>query len=284
MRYRNQSDPTFTAVTAGGETLFVHRCGHGPRLVLLHGGPGLDHHLLLPLVEQLSEQYEVWTPDLPGHGASRQEDEPFPRLTILLDRLGRWLDGLTPEAPYVLAGHSMGAWLAREHVRLRSPTLASLVLISPPSRPGRGESTPVRARVEAVHPDRFDAGHQDADRLARHELLLYLQLATPGGLSERFRDAAAQTHLFPPWLYHRLVRRLHKELLRPGILVDPGCPTLILGGDLDQTTTVEQARNVARLTVGGVHRSLAGKGHFPWADGSPDAANAILMFLRKNNS
>jgi pimeloyl-ACP methyl ester carboxylesterase len=283
MKNRKRSDPALTTVTASGETLYVHKCGQGPRLILLHGGPGLDHQLVLPLAEQLSEQYEVWSPDLPGHGSSRMEGEPFPRLGVLLDRLGRWLDGVE-ESPYILAGHSLGAWLAREYVRLHSPGLTGLVLISPPSRPGRGESAPVRARADAVHPDRFTGGEPGADQQARNELLLFLQLATPGGLSERFRKAAEDTRLNPPWKYGRLVRRLHKELLRPGIEVDPGCPALILGGDMDPITTPEQAKNVARFTVGGEYRSVSGKGHFPWADGSDDAAKQILMFLRENNS
>jgi len=283
MKNRKRSDPALTTLTAGGETLCVHKRGQGPRLILLHGGPGLDHHLVLPLAEQLSEQYEVWSPDLPGHGASRIEGEPFPRLGVLLDRLGRWLDGVA-ESPYILAGHSLGAWLAREYVRLHSPDLKGLVLISPPSRPGRGESAPVRARADAVHPDRLAGSGPGADHQARNELLLFLQLATPGGLSERFRKAAEDTRLNPPWKYDRLVRRLHKELLRPGIEVDPGCPALILGGDMDPITTPEQARDVARFTVGGEYRSIAGKGHFPWADGSDDAAKQILMFLLENNS
>ena len=284
MRYEKLPDPRFKACTAGGETLFVHRCGHGPRLVLLHGGPGLDHHLLVPLAEQLADRFEIWIPDLPGHGASRQDNDPFPGLRAVLDPLGRWLDGLATELAdsnrsFILAGHSLGAWLAREYVRFSSSKPAGLILIAPPSRPGKGESPPVRARVRAVDPMKIPGGGQNDNQQARDELLLYLQLATPGALSERFHRAVEESRLFPPWKYNRLVRRLHKELLRPGIQVDPCCPTLVLCGREDRITTPEQARDVARFTTDSVRKILANKGHFPWADGSRETAEEILRFL-----
>ena len=138
--HSNRSVPTF--VNAGGESLSVRRYGRGERrLMLLHGGPGLDHHVLLPLPDRLAEHYQVWLPDLPGHGRSLHEGEKLPGADSLRRRMSAWLAGLAGAgaAPGILCGHSLGAWLARDLVRTGSAAPEALVLLSPPSRPAPGE-------------------------------------------------------------------------------------------------------------------------------------------------
>jgi pimeloyl-ACP methyl ester carboxylesterase len=234
--------------------------------MMLHGGPGLDHQILLPLADRLADRFQIWLPDLPGHGGSLKEGEPLPGVDTLRRRMSSWLAGLAQEriGPHVLCGHSLGAWLARDLVRLGAVSPEALVLVSPPSRAAQGEPS---------------ASHTDFHR-AREEWLHYLRLEVPGPMSERFRQAALDTMVVPPSRYIRLLKTLRRVFMNRPEPFSPGCPVLVLVGEMDRTTTPEQAREVARSTGGARFHRLPGCGHFPWAEDAGPAADAILEFLR----
>src|SRR6185312_8917430 len=46
---------TETTVELNGVRLYTRRVGHGPPVVVLHGGPGAHHDYLLPQYDQLAE-------------------------------------------------------------------------------------------------------------------------------------------------------------------------------------------------------------------------------------
>ncbi|MBK9686370.1 MAG: alpha/beta hydrolase [Saprospiraceae bacterium] len=77
-------------------------------IVLLHGAIG-DHHQMLPLATLLSERYQVFTPDFPGHGrdtALCQLDVDY-LVDFLKDYLGSHTNG-----PVLIFGFSMGGFVA----------------------------------------------------------------------------------------------------------------------------------------------------------------------------
>jgi pimeloyl-ACP methyl ester carboxylesterase len=269
MPFIHRPDPE--TVKAGGESLLVRRYGRGKhRLMLLHGGPGLDHHILLPLADRLAERYQVWLPDLPGHGGSPLPDRSLPGADALRRRMTSWLTGLEQEGngPEILCGHSLGAWLARDLVRKGAVAPKALVLLCPPSRPARGEP----------------AGPQNEFHQAREEWLRYLQIEVPGPMSDRFRQAALDANIVPPSRYVRLLRTLNKVFLNRPEPFDPGCPVLVLSGEMDRTTTPEEAKEVARRTGDATLKVLPGCGHFTWAEDASPTADTILDFLSRGQA
>ena len=259
--------PNPAVVHAGGESLSVRRFGRGERrLMMLHGGPGLDHQILLPLADRLAERYQVWLPDLPGHGGSLKDGEKLPGADSLRRRMASWVSGLIRDGtgPDLLCGHSLGAWLARDLVRNGSVAPEALVLISPPSRPARGE--PSSSDTEFGR--------------AREEWLRYLQVEVPGPMSDQFRQAALDTLIVPPSRYIRLLRTLQRILMNRPESFAPGCPVLVLVGEMDRTTTPKQAAEIARRTGGALLRRLPDCGHFPWAEDAEPTASAIDRFFR----
>ena len=261
----NLPDPA--VINAGGESLSVRCFGQGQRrLMMLHGGPGLDHQILLPLAERLADRYQVWLPDLPGHGGSLRKGEKLPGVDSLRRRMSSWLTGLRRDGvgPDLLCGHSLGAWLARDLVRLGSVSPEALVLLSPPSRPARGEPS----------------GLGNEFGRARAEWLRYLQIEVPGPMSDRFRQAALDTLVLPPSRYLRLLRTLQRVFMNRPVAFAPGCPVLVVVGEMDRTTTPEQAEEIARCTGGARLQRLPNCGHFPWAEDAGPTADLILGFFR----
>lgn len=245
-------------------TIHAHRTGTGPRAVLLHGGPGLDHRVLLPLAERLAEGREVLLPDLPGHGRSAG---PLPDLTRLVEGTARWIASLDPPVE-LLVGHSLGAWIARELVRCGRVRPRFLVLISPPARSGSGASrrVPGTRREPALRAEWIEYCVEDAE-------------APP---SPVFLSAMAEAKLRAPGDYAALQSGIRRALAVPPLSFVPACPVLVLVGERDRVTTLDDATIVARATGRAPVRVVAGAGHVPSATHAETVAAEIEAFVRES--
>lgn len=98
-----------------GVSLNVVEVGNGHPMILLHGGPGLDHHELHPWLDGLAGAgLRLIYVDMRGQGASERVDPTSLTIKVFsqdVDRLARAL-GLDD---YVLYGHSFGAIVALSH-------------------------------------------------------------------------------------------------------------------------------------------------------------------------
>ena len=119
-----------TMVSIGDTSLAVQTYGSGKPLVLLHAFP-LDHtmwHRILPLANHL----RLIIPDQRGFGQSTEshsKTKPLSSIMQLADDVAKLLDALHIEEPAVIAGISMGGYVA-QHVAARHPEKVShLILI-----------------------------------------------------------------------------------------------------------------------------------------------------------
>lgn len=108
-----------------------------PPAVLVHG-LGVSGSYFLPTAERLAPEFDVYVPDLPGHGRSDTPDEPMdvPRLA---DALVAWMDsvGIGRAA---LVGNSMGCQVIVEAAWRRPERVDRLVLIGPSGDPLHGSA------------------------------------------------------------------------------------------------------------------------------------------------
>lgn len=289
--------PPVEPVRSGGVTLALRRLAPEPtrgpappRLIAFHGGPGLDHHVLLPLGLLLAERYDVWLPDLPGHGASPPAGgEGGLTLRRVHDRLARWLAGF-PEPPGALLGHSLGAWLLAELLTTSPPrsgwTPAAAVLVCPPAAGQERGATALR-RAGALMRRRKAPGRRGKGAAAgrgsagrpRREVRAHVEAETRGRAAPIFLEALERAELRDPRGYGALEADLHRRLVGPAGRGSPACPVLVLGGEEDRTTPPEQARRVAESLEGAHLRLLPGAGHYPFADALEPTAHAVREFL-----
>ncbi len=102
--------------------------GDGPPLVLLHGGTGSWLHWVRN-IEELSRDFTLLVPDLPGSGESGTPEPP-----ISADRVGATMaHGLATligtQARFAVAGFSMGGLIAGYLVRHAGANARALVLV-----------------------------------------------------------------------------------------------------------------------------------------------------------
>src|SRR6476620_7562050 len=132
-----------------GVSLNIAEVGSGHPLILLHGGPGLDHHELHPWMDGLAGAgFRLIYVDMRGQGQSQRVDPST--LTIKLfaqdvDRLARALE-LEEVSLY---GHSFGAIVSLAHA-LERGTAGQYVISS-----GAASSEALAADVEREI-DRFE--------------------------------------------------------------------------------------------------------------------------------
>jgi 3-oxoadipate enol-lactonase len=105
--------------------------GQGPTVLLVHGFP-LDHTMWDPQIEALAERYRVIAPDLRGFGQSplgTGDASQGVTMEQYADDLAELLDALKIAGPIVLAGLSMGGYIAWQFVRKYPGRLRALVLL-----------------------------------------------------------------------------------------------------------------------------------------------------------
>lgn len=129
--------------TINGTAFNYTEKGQGPALVLLHGFP-LDHRIWEAQVEGLSGQYRVIAPDLRGFGQSNST-EPFTLASQAEDLCGllRKLGAL----PCVLAGLSMGGYIALEFVHKYPMDLRGLALVDTKAEGDTAEGKEARNKM-----------------------------------------------------------------------------------------------------------------------------------------
>jgi pimeloyl-ACP methyl ester carboxylesterase len=248
------------------------RAGAGPPLVLIHA-LGSSRAVWDPVVDQLAEQFDVITVDLPGFGGSAPlppEDEPHPaRLAAVV---GDLLDELGIDRPHV-AGNSLGGWIALELARLRP--VSSLALLAPAGLWRR--DTP-RYCLVSLRTTRWAARRAPGvlSWLVGHRLGRVLVLGQTHGrpirmTPERARGAI-RTLGTAPGFDAALAATVHRHHPAGPAL---GAPVTVAFGTRDLILLPWQSRHLDQLPPGTRSAVLPGCGHIPMSD-SPTAVAAVI--------
>jgi pimeloyl-ACP methyl ester carboxylesterase len=240
----------------GGVRLFVDVLGPGlvptdkameplPALLMLHGGPGLDHSLYRPLFDQLTDVAQVILYDHRGNGRSDGRDSPSAwTLDMWADDVVRLCDALGVEQPIVF-GNSFGGVVAM-HYAARHPQHPSGLVIG---------SATTHLDLDLIAGWFGRLGGPDAEAAARRfwtapddeVTAAYLSICGPlytRNKGNLFDEARSMRN---PEVMNHYVRNIQPSLdLRPG-LANIACPTLLLAGGQDPVCPVEIMREMAAL-------------------------------------
>lgn len=130
----------------------VQQLGAGPDALLLHGA-GASAHSWAPIVEHLKAQNRLFVPDLPGLGFTQS-----PKGRARLPQVAKDLAALLTDQdiqPELVIGHSAGAAIALEMVRLKLIAPRHIVILSGALEDFKGAAGvifPVMAKILVLNP------------------------------------------------------------------------------------------------------------------------------------
>jgi pimeloyl-ACP methyl ester carboxylesterase len=245
-----------------------------PTLILLHGGPGLDHATYKLGMVDLRDVAQVVVYDHRGHGRSDWRTSDEWNLDTWADDVIRLCDALGIEKPIVL-GNSFGGFVAQRYLGRHPGHAAKVVLSSTVARMDMESALAMFEQLGGLNArsvaERFWSNPTPE---ARDEYLsvcgpLYTQ--TPGNIFaaiETIRNPA----MFTFWNGGE-----HQTFdLRPD-LANAQCPVLVLGGELDPVCPIAGSEEiVAHLPAHLVQfERFAGCGHGVFRD-DPERSYQVL--------
>lgn len=246
--------------------------GRGHALLLVHGFP-LSRRIWRPQIEALRSRYRIVAPDLRGHGETEAPEGVYPMAEMAAD-LRRLLDHLGVETA-VVAGHSMGGYVAFAFYRALPERVRGLILVDTRAEPDNERGR--RGRAEMIRLAR----ERGAEAVAAEMLPRLLSEETLEGKPE-VADEVYQIMAATP--VSGLVGALQGMADRPDsvpLLKQIAVPTLILVGEKDVLTPLPYSDRM-HADIPESHLQLIPRsGHLPSLE-APEAVNdAIRLFLQQ---
>lgn len=128
----SQDEFEWCLVTEDRVPIYVFEAGHGPRLVALHGGFGMEHSYMRTFLKDFEQDYHIVYYDQRGSMRSPVPGNDFKKY-ISMEHMVNDLELLRKETggqKLNLVAHSMGAVLAYEYMSRYPDQVENLVIIS----------------------------------------------------------------------------------------------------------------------------------------------------------
>jgi len=221
-------------VEVGGLTIAFERAGHGPALVLLHGGRS-DHREWRAQLDGLADTFTVIAWDAPGCGGSDDPPETF-RMGDYARVLALFVEAIGAKDPTVL-GLSWGSTLALEFYRQRPDLPRALILTA--AYAGWAGSLPPDVITERLEDALRDLALPPEDVALRFVPTLFTERA-----STAMREEAMQvmTQARPSGVRPMLLAMAEADLR--SVLPTIEVPTLLLYGEEDERSPLAVAEEM----------------------------------------
>ncbi|MBC7679296.1 MAG: alpha/beta fold hydrolase [Pseudorhodobacter sp.] len=280
-------------VPAHDTSLYVNDRGpaDGLPLLVLHGGPGLDHTEFADYLDPLTEQgVRLLLVDLRAQGRSARDSHPR---SWTLEQMASDVSAVAAGlglSEYAVLGHSYGAFVALQHA-VEAPGAALGTVVSSGVASGRWLAA-VDAALATFEPEHLRAQvlaswaleasvKTEADVGALMKAQMPFHFADP--LDPRIaayeaRVAAAGPRYAPDVLRHFATAEYGGiELVdRRG---DVGSPVLVLSGAHDRVCVADAGQEIADGVPGARHHVFAYAGHMTFVEATQEYLQVVGEFL-----
>lgn len=268
-------------IQVNGVELAVLDEGSGPPIFFVHGFP-LSHAMWRPQIEAFKGSNRVFAPDLRGFGqsnflaggGSHLLAEPRVSMEEFADDMSALLDALGISEPVTFCGLSMGGYVGWQFVRKYPDRLAKLVICD--SRAAADTPEAAKGRAE----------------LAKKVLAEGSQVAVEGMLAKLLAPATIEKQ--PDVV--ATVRTMGLQATRQGVaaallgmaarpamfdlLPKIKVPTLLIVGQDDAISTVDEMRGIAEKIPGAKLVVIPNSGHMTTIENPAAFNKALIEFLR----
>lgn len=269
--------------------LYVVERGHGFPVLVLHGGPGLDHHMFGDYLDPLTDRFRLVLVDQRSHGLS----DPAPEETWTLGQMALDVTSLAKAmglTRYAVLGHSYGAFVALENA-VDLPAAALTIVSS--GIPSARFLAHVDHNLELFEPverrqavalswarEKVARTQEDVANLLHDQLPFHF--ANP--LDPRIAEYEART---AGARYAPDVLRSFANQSYGGIEVEDrlGCvrhPTLVLAGRYDRTCSVEASEAIAQGLPDGELVVFEQSGHMTFVEETEKYIETVSSFLERH--
>jgi pimeloyl-ACP methyl ester carboxylesterase len=256
-------------IKSGDAEILYWSIGDGPPVILLHPFP-VNHEFWLPVAERLGTRYRLVLPDLRGHGDSGVGEGPATMEKHAADIASVMDNAEIGRAP--LVGVSIGGYALFEFWRNHRDRVAALGLCN--TKAG-ADGPEARARLQAAN-DVLERGTEP-----------FFESMIPKVLANTTREMR-------PDLVDGALRMMRKmspndvAQVQRGMVARPdsietlktiNVPTLLVTGDEDAVTGVNEAELMRQHIPGSKLRVIPKAGHYsPW-ERPEEAAKLLRQFL-----
>ena len=276
-------------VSVGDTRLFVEERGAGYPLIILHGGPGLDHHMFGDYLDALTDRHRLLLVDLRSNGQS----DMTPESTWTLAQNARDVVSLAQTlglGAHAVLGHSYGAFVALQHA-VDFPAAAAQSIISsglPSARflarvdenLARFEPVELREQVTTSWAKEKDAQTvDDVARLLREQMPFHFRDPRDPRLAEFERRTAGA--VYSPHVLRHFSRQAYGGIEAEDRLSAVTHPVLVLAGRYDRTCVVEGAETMARGLPQAELVVFENSAHMTFAEENEKYVSVLRAFLDK---
>ncbi|HEV2377958.1 MAG TPA: alpha/beta fold hydrolase [Streptosporangiaceae bacterium] len=272
--------------------LFVAERGDagGFPLIVLHGGPGLDHHEFADYLDPLTEggRYRLVLVDERAQGCS---DRSAPPHTWTIERMAADVTDLAAALglpSYAVLGHSFGSFLALQHaVDFPGAAVATIVssgvasarwMARVPDELARFEPVELREQVRSSW-DREASAETEADAAALMADQMPFHFADPR--DPRIGDYLRRTEQtrYAPEVLRAAATSDYGGIEVEERLASVGQPVLVLAGRHDRVCSAEAAQDMASRLPAGELVVFEHSGHMTFVEEQERYLGVVRAFL-----
>jgi proline iminopeptidase len=265
---------------ADGYRMFVEEVGAGFPLVVLHGGPGMDHSMFLPWLDPLGDELRLLYVDERGQGRSERVDPANLSLEVFARDVDLLAEALELER-FALLGHSFGAIVTTWHAT--EIGTAAAYVISGGADASEPLLTDVAASLEALgERDHAIAASWEAEQDVQtdEELAELTRVQMPFHFEGEPPPGYGEATVYSPDVLRHFARVGYGDFdFRPR-LGNVRRPTLVVVGERDRTTTARSARVLHEGIEDSELAVIPGVGHMSFVEDQERYLDVVRRFLR----
>jgi len=266
---------------ADGYRMNVEEVGAGFPLIVLHGGPGMDHSMFRPWLDPLGDELRLLYVDERGHGRSDRVEPATLSVEVFARDVDLLAEALGLER-FALLGHSFGAIVTTWHA-IELGTATAYVISG-----GADETNAMLADVEASLEALGERGRPIAESWeaekdvgTEEELAELMRVQMPFHFEGEVPPGYGEETVYSPDVLRHFARNGYGDFDYRPQLGRVTRPTLVVVGERDRTTTPRAARVLHEGIEGSELVVVPGAGHMSLVEDQATYLEAVRGFLQR---